>query len=562
MRNSKSNTTNTFKVTAIAGTYVVLLTMDLDENSTKGLLGFSIYRKDLTEKNEGWLLSFKTFESTMPNPKPGELISSEIAPIQDFKWGDYTAKPNHSYVYKVIPVFGTPSQLNHSESIEIEVQTEDEDNQTHAIYFNRGAAGSQAYARKFGNKRPDEIGKEAYQWLSRGAEEAILSFIGLANNSSFSIRAAAYEFSHLGVLTALKTASENGADVKIVYDCRKDEPQATSNQMIDQVGIRNLMIPRSANPSYISHNKFIVLLKDNQPIQVLTGSTNFTDGGIYGQSNVVHIVRDIEIASQYLNYWTILSQNTDAKLLRPWTIKETNDPLSSLAKGIHPIFSPRSSENVLNWYAQQIDKAESFCCFTAAFGVNKTIASYLTTNTHNKRYIMLEKKQAADEIYMKNSNNFVSIGEIINQSAVGDSEFHRWLGEKLTGLNNFVNYLHTKYLLQDPLSENPLIISGSANFSTASTINNDENMLLIQGNTMVSDIYLGEFMRLWDHFYFRDIAGRLLKTNDKSIDNSNTLSPYLWEDDRWTKDFFGKDYRKTSQREMFSKTFVKTLQTI
>ena len=40
-------------------------------------------------------------------------------------------------------------------------------------------------------------------------------------------------------------------------------------------------------------------------------------------------------------------------------------------------------------------------------------------------------------------------------------------------------YVHTKFMLIDPLSEDPVVITGSANFSKNSLVNNDENMLLI-----------------------------------------------------------------------------------
>lgn len=59
-------------------------------------------------------------------------------------------------------------------------------------------------------------------------------------------------------------------------------------------------------------------------------------------------------------------------------------------------------------------------------------------------------------------------------------------------------------MLVDPLSDDPIVITGSANFSKASTDSNDENMLLICGNTRVADIYLGEYMRLWNHYAFRE----------------------------------------------------------
>ena len=84
-------------------------------------------------------------------------------PIQTFQWGDYTAKPATTYRYKVVPVYGKPKliELDEQSATSIEITTEAEqggagkDGQaTHDIYFNRGAAGSQAYARKFGSYHP------------------------------------------------------------------------------------------------------------------------------------------------------------------------------------------------------------------------------------------------------------------------------------------------------------------------------------------------------------------------------------------------------------------------
>ena len=69
--------------------------------------------------------------------------------------------------------------------------------------------------------------------------------------------------------------------------------------------------------------------------------------------------------------------------------------------------------------------------------------------------------------------------------------------------------MHTKYLLIDPLSKDPLICTGSANFSENSLTNNDENMILIRGSTRVADIYMTEFDRLFRHFYFRDVANEV-----------------------------------------------------
>lgn len=39
--------------------------------------------------------------------------------------------------------------------------------------------------------------------------------------------------------------------------------------------------------------------------------------------------------------------------------------------------------------------------------------------------------------------------------------------------------IHTKFLVIDAFSDDPIVVCGSANFSTASNVNNDENMLIM-----------------------------------------------------------------------------------
>ena len=526
-------------VHAIAGTHVVLLGMNADEASKRGLLGFAIQRKDETEGEQYWLPGFRTFKETYPNPKPGSLVSTHEHPIQAFLWGDYTAKPNHKYVYTIVPVSGGPKNLTYGKEVAVENKTEDEDQGTHAIYFNRGVAGSQAYARKFGNREPSDVpNKEAYKWLSRGLEEAILTFIGQARGARFALRASVYEFSWMPVLEAFRDASNSGADVKIVYDCRKAEPQKTSTKCIRDAGLSKLVIKRKCNPSYISHNKFIILLRDGKPVEVWTGSTNFSEGGIFGQSNVGHLVRDPNVAAKYLTYWEHLAGGMEAKKLRVQNAQDTPNPPSPPPTGIMPLFSPRPNLEALQWYADRMrgnenepQEKHASLGFTAAFGVNRLLADVLGEEGPTLRYLLLEKRGATFNSFSKVRNNMIALGAVLSPKAVGDQKFQRWLGESLTNLNKFVRYLHTKYLFIDPLGANPLVVSGSANFSDASTVNNDENMLVIQGNTSVAHTYLGEFMRLWDHFYFRNVAQSLSR-------NATVSSAYLSSDDSWTKKYY------------------------
>jgi phosphatidylserine/phosphatidylglycerophosphate/cardiolipin synthase-like enzyme len=61
-----------------------------------------------------------------------------------------------------------------------------------------------------------------------------------------------------------------------------------------------------------------------------------------------------------------------------------------------------------------------------------------------------------------------------------------FLGEPKNTLNSN-RYIHTKYMLIDPLGNDPLVVCGSANFSRPSQRTNDENMLVIRGNMRVAE---------------------------------------------------------------------------
>jgi hypothetical protein len=120
--------------------------------------------------------------------------------VQAFLWGDYTARKGHRYTYRVVAMRGQPGNLTESEDVSVTFSMESEDVGDHAIYFNRGVAGSQAYEKKFPGKRPDEAGQAAYTWLSRGLEEAMVAFIQQAQDACWGLRAAVYVFQYPPVL--------------------------------------------------------------------------------------------------------------------------------------------------------------------------------------------------------------------------------------------------------------------------------------------------------------------------------------------------------------------------
>lgn len=545
MRNKQEK--NGVSVQAISGTYVVTLGMDVAPARRKGLLGFAIRREDHEEMETFWMRGIKTFQSVVSMPAPGQTFSFREHPFQSFLWADYTAKPGYRYTYEVYPAYGAPGNLELEDPASVSITTEIEDDGIHSVYFNRGVAGSQAYSQKFKNVRPDKIpGREAYKWLSRGLEEALLEFISQANGPQYALRAAVYEFNYRPVLDAFKSAEDAQADVKIVYDAKAEGPGKSSEKAAKEAGISGLLRKRATNPSYISHNKFIVLLKNGQPEQVWTGSTNITEGGIFGQANVGHIVRDPSIANAYLEYWKLLNDDPEAEPLRGRLEKLTPDLEGPPGAGTTPVFSPRNSLNALKWYADQAAGSEGIVAMTVPFTLHEYFKEVFNQDKEHPRYLLLEKEGAPGQLTFEDSDVSISVG-----SHVQEDVLYSWTKEKLTGFNTFVKYIHAKILLLDPLSAGPAVISGSANFSKASTISNDENMLVIAGDKRVADIYLGEYMRLFNHFYSRYHAQRLSKPD---LDAAERARAFLREDDGWTAPYFKPGNRKHNQRIAFSRS--------
>jgi phosphatidylserine/phosphatidylglycerophosphate/cardiolipin synthase-like enzyme len=539
-------------VQAIAGTHVVLLGMDLPQEECPGLLGFALRREDHTEGEKYWLSGYKTFKSVEPYPAQGVLYSTRQHPIQGFTWSDFAAKPNHDYTYEVFTLRGSPGNPQESEKVTVNIRTESERGTRHHVHFNRGAAASQEYTRRFGDKRPEEVGPGAFVWLSRGAAEAIAEFIGRAAGPGWGLRVGAYEFTDDNVLTALGVARDRGADVQVLYHALDDDQKIKNQEAIQKFRLENICHERNAQGLTLSHNKIIVLTKAEAAQAVLTGSTNFSTGGIYGHSNVVHICESNDVAAKYLWLWNELKKNTPKSAGASVLVAKTPLPADPAAKQITPIFSPRTTLDALDWYAEQAMNAADALFMTFAFGMNKRFQDAYRDGKAKLRYALMEQmsgptrtreQKAANEAAIialrKMKENKFAIG-----SRLGKGAFNHWLVEQLSGLNVHVRYLHTKYMLVDPLGDNPLVVSGSANFSDASTTANDENMLIIRGNRRVADIYLGEFMRLYRHFAFRDWLSQHPNADEVKVG-------HLDETDQWWKRYFGNNV-DARQRSYFA----------
>jgi phosphatidylserine/phosphatidylglycerophosphate/cardiolipin synthase-like enzyme len=517
-------------VRAIGGLHVVTLAWDFvegQEAKREGLLGFAIERSELKEGTvieRYFLRGIKRFQFKDEGVAPGTPMPTSEHPIQSFQWGDYTAKPARTYRYKVIPVYGKPKliELDDASATTVEIATESEggsagnDGQPrHDIYFNRGAAGSQAYARKFQDK-PDETKPKSDQmvWLSRGLFEALTRFIGRAagnDASDYKLRGMLYEFRYLPVGQAFAAARTAGADVAIRYEAQsyKDENEA----MITEAGIEDICQPQRSRAG-IRHNKFIVLIHKDKPIAVWTGSTNISAGGIFGHSNVGHVIWDEGIAQLFLDYWDRLAKPDVTRA--PLVKKNLQVEPTPVPKSIPPsdrmltLYSPRDDKKTvetLHWYADLMDSAQRILCMTFAFNLDQVFSDVLLHKNDTLRYAVFDKNLETD---VENQIDQVHNTVIAAGAKLDAGDLKNFGFEKLTGFNKN-QYIHDKFMLVDPLGDDPIVVTGTANFSGPSQYANDENMVVIRGNKRVADIYFGEFMRIFDHLYSRYIVGKMKK---------------------------------------------------
>ena len=501
---------------AIAGTRFVGLGWDMAaaEITSRGVMGFAIERTRERDGEVIFLKGTKTLKSVLSDPGRGVPVSSRDHPFQGFQWSDYSVSPGESYVYRVIARTGAPGNLDNLKdgpSATFKLRTECEDIEKHSVFFNRGAVASQAYASRFQNRDPEEVGQAAWDWLSRGLIEALERFIGQAGQGD-EIHGAIFEFKHPRVYAALKAAKGRKANIYVIYD--GDSERESNEKALKENGVYS-WLPKGTNllarehSGRYAHNKFFVLSHNGVPKQVWTGSTNLSTNGIFGHSNNAHIVRDESVAGAFKLYWDRLWVDPTLKPLATQNSAATPAPPTPWSEETTAVFSPQLDASGLEWYARIADKPKPLF-MTFAFGMNDLFADIYRRKDRVIRYALMEKKgsgknakaqaKVIDDL-RRLPNVVVAVGDAIDK----DNTFERWLAERTKIVNEaHVRFVHTKYMLVDPLGDDPIVVVGSANFSKASSDTNDENMLVIRGNKAVADIYLGEFMRLHVHYAYRE----------------------------------------------------------
>ncbi len=303
--------------------------------------------------------------------------------------------------------------------------------------------------------------------------------INRINSTKYSIDMAVYSFADMpDVANALILAKQRGVRVRVVYDNRNMQ---NSMQMLLDAGIK--MSQRPANLSGIMHNKFFIFdardtISSND--WLWTGSWNVTATELNWKNNVVEI-NDPNITKAYqTEFEEMWGSNTD-----------TPDP--SKAK-----FGNQKTDNTPHSFT--IGGKQIYLYFSPSDGTTSRIINSINSADDDiyLAQFTVTRNDIGDAINSRYNAGIKDIRGVVNNINDSGSEYS-YLKTFADMHPNSGSTLHDKYGLVDAedLSSDPIVITGSHNWSTAAETVNDENTLIIH-DAAISNFYLQDFKQRYN----------------------------------------------------------------
>lgn len=306
------------------------------------------------------------------------------------------------------------------------------------------------------------------------------TLINYINRTRYTLDIAIYNFSTTNmddITGAINNAYNRGVMVRVVYE------GSAGNTGLDNL---NSSIGKIARPSTsgIMHNKFVIIdaySSNPNDAVVWTGSTNWTTNQLNTDANNVIIIQDQSLAKSYQLEFEEMFGSTG------------NQPNSANAK-----FGSAKTDNTPHEFIIGGNRVEMY--FSPSDSVNSKILNTIN-NADNELYVetnLITKSDIGYKIQDK-SNSGVITKVIVSNSGVCSATVVSTLTTALG--NNFREYieggiLHHKLMIADPnfISSDPLVLTGSHNWSASADEQNDENSLVVH-NATIANIYYQEFVK-------------------------------------------------------------------
>ncbi|MCB9732522.1 MAG: lamin tail domain-containing protein [Deltaproteobacteria bacterium] len=295
-------------------------------------------------------------------------------------------------------------------------------------------------------------------------DDAVAAFIDSATTT---LDLALYDFNRDIIIDAVLAAADRGVQVRFVGDA--DESADLGYQTLLAYGIPMSLRPPS---STIMHDKFIVV----DGVAVCSGSLNMSDNGVMRNDNHTAIYLSPELAAQYTAEFEQMF--TDAKFgRRKVALPSTVEPLGDAAS-VQVTFSPKTDNSVV-------------------------LRDALATANHSIWFMIFSftRQDVADDLVALHAAGVEVVGvfdKLNSSQSYSRDGFLAANGIPVLkdGNENQGGKLHHKVAIVDAGTDSdPLVISGSYNWSAGATNDNDENVLVLRGAEVVEP-FVAEFCRV------------------------------------------------------------------
>lgn len=316
---------------------------------------------------------------------------------------------------------------------------------------------------------------------SESAEDKIVSYIYSAKKS---IQMALYTIDSHAIIEALLFAHRKNIDVKIVVDA--EEYFTFGVLSLREHGIA--VIP--VNYDGIMHHKFIILDEEF----ILTGTGNFTISGLFYNDNHFIIINNKYIVGKFIVEFRQLFFGL--KIL-------DNLELSSLeinALGeIQVLFSPNEGDLIVQKIKNLILKSKNSIHYMIFSFTDREIAqALLDANSRGVQVYGIHDATLSGSLY--DAGKFLLRDFRVSGIKDNNSFIIQKDGNRHTKYENGYysgGKMHCKTIIIDMYSDNPIIITGSFNWSKNAKKKNNENIVIIYNNSDVVNVIFEQWHDSW-----------------------------------------------------------------
>lgn len=467
-------------------------------------------------------------------------------PIQGDQWKDLFAKPGRKMRYRITAMVGTPGNLTAREDLAVMTNAVELTSQHGAITLgvNDAILSTQSLARKLGtgpDGKPDAeklirlintVGDPLREKLAGDILPMVRAFFLRALSIKGHLFGALYEDAD-PELVELQLKNKDLLDLILGNTGKDDETNKATRARFHAAKMR--VHDRMLADGHLPHNKFWVLVDANgKPVAVLTGSTNWTATGLCGQTNVMVIIDDPEVAQLFYDYWQrLLKEGSEqSEAFRLANAKIAAPIIQSDRSIIRVCFSPCTKEVVkpqhnaatppgLQIVFDLMDGTEGMLLGHLFFPGFPSVVSKMATMLKTRKDLLIRAVVNSPQALPRELGQASQGGEQLQPGVVMfhpgsqepdiiaatalDKDLGPEIPELLKAGENAHAITHAKLLVGNPLHPTKCwCVFGSDQLGFKAEYQNDENLVIVVGNqslclalaTFILDVY-GHYRMRW-----------------------------------------------------------------